>query len=375
MIGVLPCSFFAVLTGPVGVGKTFQVERLLQADVDGEPVAAPGLYVLAEASAEGTAGETLLDESRALVWPAADCEEALEAVRTCFPMFGPLTLGAARKALHASLRRRAKEAKSPPPPDLDHLLRPTSRDGVVLRALVGDTLSTLYKGSVVTGRRKLQEEADAKNRGRAGKKAAPYNDDRQSNAYAARVCKDLIDAMNGAQRHRGLVVLATVHTGPLKEVRTFGGGDSGTPAETKAVVIGECPALGSVTDVEAGITATAFSATWDALAAKANVIWHCFESTPDLRATGADEVNAAAADFGACHGVITRRGTYPGRGQVMWVKRQGGEGPLGVFASLPAVWHPSYPSAAPDPSPDLGRVLAWAVTTWRAEQAEKEGVA
>lgn len=380
MIGVLPCSYFAVLTGPVGVGKSYQVNSLLKATLaDGEPVAAPGLYVLAEASAEGTAGETLLDESRALVWPAADCEDALEAVRTCFPPSGPLTLGAARKALAAFLVRRAEDAKQPPPPaaTIAALQRPTARDGVHLRSLAVDTMSTLYKGSVVTGRRKLQEEAEAKNRGKAGKRGAAFNDDRQNNAYAARVCKDLIDALNGATRHRGLVVVATVHTGPATELLTLGGGEGGGQAETKAVVVGECPALGSVKDVQAGIVATAFSATWDSLAAKANTIWHCFETLPQMANVQSVNVNAVADSLTDLQGVITRRGTYPGRGPVTWVKRQGGEGPLGVFASLPAVWHKDYPCdpsiSAVSPTPDLGKVLAWAVDQWRAEQASKAG--
>lgn len=376
MIGVVPSSFFAVLTGPVGVGKTFQVERLLRAEVAGEPVAAPALYVLAEASAEGTAGETLLDDARSLRWPAADCEDALEALRSCFPLSGPVTLGTARKRLHEVLCRRADADKQPHPP----APTPSSRDHVFMRAAVVDTMSTLYEGSVRTGRRKLAEEAEAKKKGsasRAGKKDAPQNDDRQCHAYAARNCKDLIDALNGATRHRGLVVLVSVHTGPATEVRTTGGGDTGEPADTRTVVVGEAPALGSTKDIMQGIIATAYSRTWDALAAKANVIWHCFETTANLQWISPVDLNAAAAQHGPRHGVITQRGTYPGRGQVGWVKRQGGEGPLGIFASLPAVWHQDYPCDLAieriSKTPDLGLVLATAVTSWRAEQASKAG--
>lgn len=370
MIGVVPSSFFAVLTGPVGVGKTFQVERLLRAEVAGEPVAAPALYVLAEASAEGTAGETLLDDARALVWPAADCEDALEALRACFPLSGPVTLGTARQRLHEVLCRRADADKQPRPPAPE----PSRRDHVTMRAAVVDTMSTLYKGSVATGRRKIIEETDPKHRGRAGKKGASYNDDRQGHQYAARHCKDLIDALNGATRHRGMVVLVSVHTKGATKVITTGEGAS---AETTEMVIGEAPDLGGVKRVQDGITATSYSETWNCLAAKANVVWHCFASAPDLRRAGPGDVNSEADAFGDRHGVITRRGTYPRSGEVMWVKRQGGEGPLGVFASLPAVWHQDYPC---DPAierisktPDLGLVLATAVTSWRAEQSSKAG--
>ena len=48
--------------------------RPRRAKLNGEPIATPTLYILAESSAEGTAGEVLLDPSRCCVWPAADCD-------------------------------------------------------------------------------------------------------------------------------------------------------------------------------------------------------------------------------------------------------------------------------------------------------------
>lgn len=360
---LLPQSFFVVLTGAVGSGKTQQATRLLLAEVGGQRICAPAVYGLAEASAEGTAGEVLLDPAACLVWPVVDCEDAMSMVRACFPSSGPLTLGAARAALHKLQVERALAEKATPPPQPDA----TARDHEPLRACVVDTMTTLYKGSVATARRKLKAESLAKNKGsdKAGKQGAEYNDDRHLHGYAARVAKDLVDALGGLNRHRGLVTLVTVHTSPAKETTTTKGADG--KDEVHEMVVGEAPSLGSPKPVQAGLLVAAYSETWDTLAAKANAIWHCYASVPNLRAESDADVNAAAEAGGVRHGVITMRGQYRGLGKVLWVKKQGGEGPLGIFASLPAVWHPDVPNSMGPAfrGPDLGVVLSTAVEAHR----------
>jgi len=54
-------------------------------------------------------------------------------------------------------------------------------------------------------------------------------------------------------------------------------------------------------------------------------------------------------------------------------KRQGGEGPLGIFASLPAVWHPDVKNSMGERYryPDLGVVVSQAVEAYLAEQEGK----
>lgn len=362
---ILPQSLFVVLTGAVGSGKSWQGQRLLLAEVGGERVCAPAVYGLAEASAEGTAGEVLLDPAACLVWPVADCEDAMHMVRTCFPSSGPLTLGAARAALHKLQVDRAIAEKAEPPPQP----AATARDGERLRACVLDTATTLYKGSVATARRKLK--AESKDSGKAGKQGAAYNDDRHLHGYAARVCKDLVDALGGLNRHRGLVVLVTVHTRAAMQTTTTKNADG--QDEVRAVAVGEAPNLGSSKDVQQGILVSAYSESWDTLAAKANVVLHCYASVPNLRTENDADVNAAAEAVGVRHGVITMRATYKGLGSVLWAKRQGGEGPLGIFASLPAVWHPDVPNSMGEryKSPDLGVVISRAVEAYRAEQEGK----
>lgn len=364
---LLPQSLFVVMTGAVHSGKTWQGQRLLLAEVDARRICAPAVYGLAEASAEGTAGEVLLDPAACLVWPVADCEDAMAMVRTCFPSSGPLTLGAARAALHKLQVERALAEKVAPPPQP----AATARDGEPLRACVLDTATTLYKGSVATARRKLK--AESKDAGRAGKQGASYNDDRHLHGYAARVCKDLVDALGGLNRHRGLVVLVTVHTAPAMQTAVTKGDDG--KDEVRSVCVGEAPSLGRPKDVQQGIMVSAYSESWDTLAAKANVIWHCYAGVPNMRDESDADVNAAAERNGVRYGVITMRGTYRNRGAVLWCKRQGGEGPLGIFASLPAVWHPDVPNSM-DPrfrSPDLGVVVSEAVGAYLKERDAAEG--
>src|SRR6185503_3960678 len=93
-------SLFVIVTGLGNSGKTQQVLELLEAEVDGQPIATPTLYLLAESSGEGTAGKVLLDPDRCCVWPVATCEDAVVAVEACFPHSGSLTLGAAKVKWH-----------------------------------------------------------------------------------------------------------------------------------------------------------------------------------------------------------------------------------------------------------------------------------
>lgn len=352
---ILPQSVFVVLTGAVNSGKSYQATSVLLAEVDGERIACPVLYILAEASGEGTAGQVLLDPGACVVWPCADCEDATEAVKACFPDSGPLTLGAAKKAAYdAVVKRCVKEKTVPPAPPVKH-----ANDDKQLRALAVDTASTLYHGSVMTTYRRLLAEGNG--RLTASAKGAPWNDPRKTNAGAAKHCGDMIDRLNGvAMRHRGVIILVSCHTAPAMESR----GDD-------AVCVGEGPYLGALKTADAGVSVPGYSASWNSLAAKATVVWHCFETAPDFRGRTVGEINNMASEFGLDgYGVITRKGTYPGLGAVKWIKRQGGDGPLGIFAVLPAYWHPSVEVSpqieAISKHPDLGAVLSYAITACRS---------
>jgi hypothetical protein len=120
--------------------------------------------------------------------------------------------------------------------------------------------------------------------------------------------------------------------------------------------------------VRAGCLATGYSALWQNLAFKANVIWHLFAVTPDFRQIPRAKVNEA--NMRPTFGAITMRGKYADLGDVSWVKRQGGDGWLGSFDSLPPYWHPDAPWDGGDqwPGPDLGAVLAHCVSVWRKGQ-------
>jgi hypothetical protein len=368
---ILSSSVAICITGAVNSGKTWQILSLLTAEVDGEPIATPTLYVLAEASAEGTAGEVLLDPSRCCVWPATDCEDALEAVLACFPESGPLTLGEAKAAAYKSVCRRAANDKRVPPPPPPA----STRDGELLRSIVVDTMSTLYTGSAITGGRILKREAEAKGGGkpmvqRAGKQGAPWNDPRNLGLYAAKQCGDLIDRLNGVtQHHRGLILLVTVHTCPAIEM--VSGAEGEAPV---SMAVGETPKLGAPKAVKSGMNIPAFSATWDALAAKMNIIWHVGEDVPDFRSTPRADINGGEKPPEVFHFAITMKGrNYPNLGSVLWVKRQGGEGPLGIFNELPMYWHPSVPcelgiSAISPKGPNLGAVLAYAIAQCKRAQ-------
>lgn len=368
-------SLFIILTGSVGAGKSFQVNALLTAKVDDEPVACPSLFLLAEASAEGTAAEVLRDPGACCVWPVADCDEALEALRECFPKAGPVTLGEAKRRWHKVAVRRTEEENKRALADDKHAtpmaapdpLPASDRDHVPLRSLVVDTATTLYQGSINKCIRDLKAEAERKQKGssldRAGKKDAPWNNAMNTNAFAAARCQELIDRLNAVTQHtRGLVCLVTVHTRPAVRLMSAGEGQ-----EKQHVVVGECPALGATKTVDGEITATGYSATWNLLAAKANVVWHCFYLVPDLANVSLADINASPKRV--TYGVLTNKAKVPKLGDVMWTKCQGGEGPWSVFSDLPLYWHPAVPCdpriSAIAPTPNLGKVVAFALQSMR----------
>ena len=356
---LLSQSAFIVVTGGINSGKSFQLGSVLTAKVDGERFALPCAVILAESSGEGTLGEILLNPGACVVWPCSTCDQATEALNILFPDAGPLTLGQAKAALHKTLVARSVIAKSrPPEPPPAH---PNNR--LQLRSVITDTASSLYRGSEKEAYRQLLAEAGGKpGVSPGGKKAgdARYNDPRETHKLAAKRCGDMLDRLNGiAMANRGLIVLVSCHTEPAMQATKDG-----------AICVGEVPSLGGAKTMAVGVDVPGFSKTWDALAAKANVIWHCFETIPDLSAGGSTDLHSineraevADKDGSAFRGVITRKGKYPGLGAVLWVKRQGGDGPLGVFGSLPAYWHPAVPH--PMGTPNLGMVFSWAITESR----------
>lgn len=355
----LPGSLFIVLTGNINDGKTWQMTRLLTAeDESGAPLVAPVLVLIAESSGEGTAGEFLAAADRCLVWGCVTCDDALDALATVFPEGRPpLTLGEARAALHALKVAEAKAAGMPAPP------APvvTQNDRMPIRAVACDSISTLYAGQMAhvgnAGRKPGAGAPPAK----AGKDISTNTRDQAK--LAAPRCVALIDRLSGlTQRHRGTLVVVACHVRPQSATMKVGEGPS---AEVITNVVGWAPSLGSPKDVQAGILATGFAATWQHLAAKANIIWHLFTVLPDFRRIGKDQINAGPAmpTFGA----ITARGYYADLGLVAWVKRQGGDGWLGAFDALPPYWHESAPwdGGHQWPSPDLGAVLQHCVASWR----------
>lgn len=356
---LLSQSAFIVVTGGINSGKSFQLGSVLTAKVDGERFALPCAVILAESSGEGTLGEILLDPGACVVWPCSTCDQATEALNILFPDAGPLTLGQAKAALHKTLVARSVVAKSrPPEPTPAH-----PNDRLQLRSLLTDTVSTLYNGSEKQAYRQFLDQAGGKASVRPGGKGNEYNDPRESHKMAAKRCGDMLDRLNGiAMANRGLIVLVSCHTGPAMQATSQPG---------QSICVGEAPMLGAPKEMLAGIDVPGFSKTWDALAAKANVVWHCFETIPDLRAGGdLSTINdrAVDGDGAAFRGVITRKGKYPGLGAVLWVKRQGGDGPLGAFGKLPAYWHPAVTGV--DNPPNLGMVFSWAIEESRKAVSE-----
>lgn len=356
---ILPQTVYFVATGAVNSGKSHQFASLLTAEVDGDRFALPCLYIMAEASAEGTVGEVLLDPGACCVWPCASFDDALEALRACFPDSGPVTLGAAKQAAYEARAKQAAADKAPPPP------RPVAHpnDALSLRSLVVDTASKLYQGSLQVTYRALLAEAGGKVGTKQGGREARYNDDRELHKGAAKRCADFTDRLNGVALHRGLFILVSCHT--TAAMRKDG---------DDAVCFGEAPNLGSPKKLAAGVNIPAYSRSWDHLAASANIIWHCFETAMDHTGKSIAEVNARVeAEGDARFGVITQKGTYPDIGPVKWVKRQGGDGPLNIFAHAPPYWHaraniPEHIRQISE-TPNLGKMLAYAIQVYRRSLA------
>lgn len=363
-------SLFVIITGAVNAGKSFQLLSILDAEVDGQSVATPTLFLVAESSSEGTIGAILNDPSRACVWPVKDCEDATRALTACFPRSGPVTLGDAKRLWYAQAVKLAETDKvAPPAPPVA-----SPNDRVLLRSAVIDTMTTLYRGSTMTAKRLFEIEAAKKNRGipveTASKKDDPSQNDMNLHGYAARVCGLLIDRLNAVTAHRGTMVFVTVHTCPAI-VNVQGG--AGEPLTKQTV--GEAPNLGSNPPVKLGLIVPSFSATWNNLAAKANIVVHSFADLPDYNATGLGDINSSKAPS-VVYGLITDRGTnYPKLGHVLWAKRQDGAGEWAHLSNMPRYWHPAAPcdpviSERVSETPNVGAMLAFSIREHRAAQAK-----
>lgn len=330
---MLPGPLFIVITGRVNVGKTRQITSLLSAKMPGgAPAVQPTLFLAAETSSEGTAGDLLHDPS-VVVWPVKNCTEASAVLATCFPDGrAPLTLAAARTARAAAFG----DKKTPPPAGpLD--TRP-------LGSIAVDSFTTLYGGQKALVREQAIDERVARG-GRAAtiKRGADAIDldERTIAALSYGPIVTCIDQLSGiATRNRGLLVVCACHTTGLRQTMTIG---EGARKETREVVIGEVPNLGSTLPVRPGIQVPSFSKMWDHLAAKANWIVHLFSTEPDFEAMDPALINAGGVDAVVKFGAITTRGKFPGLGPVSWTKRQDGEGWLQWFAAAPAMWHTDVP--------------------------------
>lgn len=366
-------SLFFVITGAIGVGKTRQIASAIQAtDDDGAQMYLPCLYLLAEASAYGTAGP-LLQNPACVVWPVTDCDDALDAASQCFPDGGPLTVAEARKRAHEARCKAAAKDKRPapaaPPPIPEHIGRMT------LRSLAVDTLTTLHKGSQKTAMAIEKEKIEAGGNKRikttrTTDNFGALNNSRDQHRFAAMRCDALTDRLNGiSQHHPGVLILVSVHTRPAEMDVVIGSGEN---AVTEKRVCGETPDLGATKVQAAGVTSPGWPAAWNNLAAKANIIWHAFAEYPDLGAGDLQAANDRASEQQPVFGVITMRGKYPKLGFVQWVKSQGThDEPIAHFVNLPAIWSASVATnyELPAPSPDLGVVLRRVVASTLARHA------
>jgi hypothetical protein len=371
-------SMFVILTGSVGEGKTTQMASAITAtDADGVALFAPCLMLVAEASTYGTAGRLLNNPAACVVWPVADCDEALDALSACFPDGGPLTVAEARRKEWEHRCKVADASKRPKPPAPEAI--PPHIGNLTLRSTAVDTISTLYKGSAKQASQIAREEiaSGANKRQKTARTTSNHgalNNSMDQGRYAAGRCQALIDRLNGiTQHHRGVLVLVSCHTRPAEADVTIGTGDN---AVTEKRVIGSSPDLGATKPITAGCSAPGWSATWADLAAKANVIWHCFAEYPDHSNYSADQAIARGAEHQTVFGVITSRGTYRGPGRVMWVKSQGNPGePMEAFMNLPNIWSAAHPvtdpshGIVPSADPNLGLILAQVVAATNSTRA------
>ena len=350
----LPGSLFIVNTAQGNNGKTFQMMRLLMAQVPGEnrPAVAPALVIVVEASTEGTAGDLLGDESMCLVWPVATFEEAQRVLVTCFPWgLPPLTLGEARLARHKSEVDKATAAKRPPPSPPT----PTARDAWPLRSVAVESISTLHRAQKTAISNAAREEHARKFRPKTGAGSVAdhvppsisgkdlENDQKRVAGLAARPAQDFVDALSALTvRHRGMLVVVACHTRSQIEVSVVGGNESGQGGERREFASGEAPDFGAPKTIAQGLISTSYSDLWNSLHAKANYVWHLFARTPDFQREPLVNVNAVERDV--VFGAVTARGKYPELGHVGWVKRQGG-GWLKYFDAAPRIWAPDVPWA------------------------------
>lgn len=363
-------SLFVIITGAVNAGKSYQLLSILDAEVDGQSVATPTLFLVAESSSEGTIGAILNDPSRACVWPVKDCEDATRALTACFPRSGPVTLGDAKRLWYAQAVKLAEADKvAPPAPPVA-----SPNDRVLLRSAVIDTMTTLYRGSTMTAKRLYETEAAKKNKGlpveTVNKKEDPSLNDMNLHQYAARVCGLLIDRLNAVTAHRGTMVFVTVHTCPA---HVHVQGAAGEP--TIKMTVGETPNLGANAPVKLGLSVPSFSQTWNNLAAKANIVVHSFAAIPEYGATGLDNINSDKAPS-VVYGIITDRGVdYPKIGSVLWAKRQDGDGPWAYLSQMPRYWHPAAKcddviKERVSATPNLGAMLRFSIQQYVAAQAK-----
>lgn len=372
----LPGSVFVITTGQPGQGKSEQILRLLQARApDGSPAVLPVVVLLAESSGEGTMGDLFISPD-VLVWPVRTCDEASAVLRVLFPEGRtPLTLAEAKAAHHKAMSDAAKKGGLPPPEK-----HPASAmDQWPIRGVGVDSISTLLRGqkAAVRDASRPRESTAAGDKYKISTSGRDLeNDQKRIAALATGPAQNLVDALSGlTMRHRGLLVAVACHTRAHIEV-------CGSGADRTETACGEAPDFGAPKAVKAGANATGFADLWQTLAAKANIIWHCYATAPDLRGVPAEQINDP--ENRERWGVVTRKGVYPGVESVKWVKCQGG-GWLGWFGALPALWHPDVPwSGAEDfaarvaslPSgerydggPDLGLMLELCLAEHAASKA------
>ena len=241
-------SMLLVLTGAVNEGKTTQLVSIIGAvDLDTKAqLFTPCLFLVAEASSYGTAGRILTDPALCVVWPVADCDEAVDALRECFPDGGPLTIAEARAREHAARCKAADKDKRPRPPAPAPL--PANIGSLTLRSVAIDTISTLYQGSAKTAANIAREEIASGANKRIKSTRSTNNNGAMNNSmdqgrFAANRCQILIDRLNGiTQHHRGVLVVVTCHTRPLEADEITGSGEQAT---TVCRVIGSAPSLGA----------------------------------------------------------------------------------------------------------------------------------
>ena len=336
----LPGSLFFILTAQGNNGKDYQARSLLTAMVpDGSrPAVTPTLYLWSEASSEGTSGDVLARPD-VVPWGVRDLDEAMAALRTCFPEGRPpLTLAEARRAYLASESAgRAKNVGASVPAGVT-----SPMDAWPIRSVAVMTISTLLAGQKSKIRETFRAEREKKGGTRFSHtrgKGEDFTDMNEKNiaGIAYGPATDLADALSGvATRHRGTLVVVACHAAPAVQIMQVG------EKETREVAVGEVPDFGAAKATRPGIVVNAYSRIWNNLHAKANMVWHLYSKAPDLSSASVANINAQA--HGVTFGAVTERGVYPAMGPVMWPKKQAGDGWLGWFSdACPRLWHPDVP--------------------------------